>query len=544
MRKWILSLILGGMLPACGLWAQTQEPEILPDTLSASTPPPADSAHDTPPTPELDLLLPELEPVAEGETLSFDVKAQGQAPYTFRLVEGTQPGVQLDSAGHFTWTPGYDLVGRLEEEKAFPLLFEVRNANDEKVVKKAEIVVKHTNRSPVAGELKPFYVQYNTQNTYQIEAGTVYDEDEDPIVFVPIPTKMPEGMKLSAQGEVSWRPSITQFNALKREPIEMEFYVEDQPAKARTQGTLKLAATQMDLPPSISVAPKSTRVSSKEDVTINLKFYLSDPNGDDDIQAFDFVTNQPNFPKDALVRNTDNQYEFIWTPNYDFVQDPLDSLTFEATFFALDKSRKREELTIEFTIQNAVNEEALDRKLYTDYRTMLVRTWEMLEQLQEVEERLKKDFRTAKRGKKNRSIANASLGAVTGVTPVIESIPDPTKKVVSTIGGTTVMTMGTLEATEVIGKSTKDLLDRLNYVIEKRNDLQARGDAFARKYALRSSRRWADFAKDRDDLRSALSLKGVVALELDAGWTTKKKATDKQLSQTFKDFAPEEWESR
>ena len=49
--------------------------------------------------------------------------------------------------------------------------------------------------------------------------------------------------------------------------------------------------------------------------------------------------------------------------------------------------------------------------------------------------------------------------------------------------------MGTLEATEVIGKSMKDLLDRYNYVLGKRSELQNKGDVFAREFALKSARR-------------------------------------------------------
>ena len=101
------------------------------------------------------------------------------------------------------------------------------------------------------------------------------------------------------------------------------------------------------------------------------------------------------------------------------------------------------------------------------------------------------------------------------------------------------MTIGTLEATEVIGRSTKDLVERLNYIIEKRNELQTKGDVYARKYALKSARRKPEFNKDNDDFVAALNLKGLVALELDSGWKNKVKATDENIAKTFKDFNPE-----
>jgi hypothetical protein len=376
-------------------------------------------------------------------------------------------------------------------------------------------------------------------NTYNIDIHTVKDEDNDPLVFIPIADVMPEGAKLSSQGEFSWKPSLTQFNQLKNKPVTVEFYVEDQPAKTRVRGKFKIEPTQMDLPPEISIVPKTTNLKYKEDATVNLTFYLSDPNGDSDIHTFSFVSDNPAVPKSALVQNTPNNYEFIWTPGYEFVKDPFDSLTFNINFFVLDKSQKRDEKKVTVTIYNAINETAKDRQFYTEYRTSLVRAWDLLEQLKETEKDLKKKFNRAKKGRKGRSIANASLGAVTGVSPVVLQKDPATQKAVSTIGGTTVMTVGTLEATEVIGKSMKDLLDRLNYVMEKRNEIQTKGDIFARKFSLKSARRKPEFIRDMDEFVASMNLKGLVALELDAGWENKNKATDSQISKTFKDYTPE-----
>ena len=98
--------------------------------------------------------------------------------------------------------------------------------------------------------------------------------------------------------------------------------------------------------------------------------------------------------------------------------------------------------------------------------------------------------------------------------------------------------MGTLEATEVIGKSMKDLLERYNYVLGKKTEIQNKGDVFAREFALKASRRGGDFVKRLDDFRAIMSLSGLVALELDANWQNKKEATDKAIKRTFKDFTP------
>jgi len=477
--------------------------------------------------------------VKEGQKLEFAVKTTGgnNSKTVYSLIQGRVEGIQFDSLGNFSWTPDYDFVDRLSNSRPVQLIFEARNSQNERVNQAIELKVEHVNRPPVIGELKPFYVRYNTLNTYTIESSVIKDEDGDPVVIVPIVDAMPEGAKLTAQGEFTWKPSYTQFNRLGNNPIALEFYVEDQPAKARTKGHFKIEITRQDLPPSILMIPSQSKFQFKEDATVNLKFQLVDPNGDNDIASFSFIAGNTKIPAGTLVKNTPSQYEFIWKPGYDFVKDPLDSLSFNMTFYVLDKSNKRDERTVSFTILNAVNEDEKDQKLYTEYRSTMVRGWDLMEQLKAAEKDLKKKYNRARKGKKGRSITNASLGAVTGIAPVVVELPETTKKI-SVVGGTVVMTIGTLEATEVIGRSTKDIIERLNYIIEKRNELQTKGDIFARKYALKSSRRRPEFIKDIDDFVTVLNLKGVVALELDANWQNKAKATNDNIAKTFKDFNP------
>ena len=484
--------------------------------------------------------------VAEGQTIDVLIRAGGSKAdsVTYAIKQGQMEGMTLDSTGHFRWTPGFDIADRINTTKNIPLIFEIRNKQGETATQSVDIKVQHVNRPPIIGDLRPFYVRNKTQNVYKIDAAAVRDEDNDPVVFIPIADQMPEGSKLTAQGELTWHLSLNQFNQLRANKGQyIEFWVEDQPAKSRTKGRLKVEVTQMDVPPEITLIPEEPRVKIKENVTVNLKFYLGDPNGDDDITTFDFLSESQDVPKSALRKNTETNYEFIWKPGYDFVKDPYDSLAFQIVFFALDKGQNRAERKINFTIYNAVNEDEKDRYYYAQYRQALVTAWNLLEQLGEKEEELKRSYRRAKKGKRNRSVANASLGAVTGVTPAVIANNKSTTvqtnlRYVSAVGGTAVLTMGTLEATEVIGKSMKDLLDRFNYVMSKKSELQNKGDVFAREFALKATRRNQDFVRKIDDFRAALSLSGLVALELDAAWKNKSEANDKALKQMFKDFTP------
>lgn len=482
----------------------------------------------------------------EGREINFHLQVRGGKSDSIRysITSGWRKDMKFDSTGHFVWTPTYEMADRINTVKLWPIVFEAVNLAGETVSQQVAFKIMHVNRAPEIDELKPFYVQYKTQNTYQIDMNSVRDADGDPVVFIPVLDGMPEGMRMTAAGEIIWDPSTTQFNLLKKGPRYIEFFVEDQPSKVRTKGRLKLEVTQMDLEPDFKIVPQNQLVRSKENNRINLKFTLSDPNGDDDIATFDFVSENKNVPQSALVKNAPTSYEFIWEPGYEFVKDPFDSLAFNITFYVLDKAQNKKERTLRFLIENTVNEAERDAYVYGLYRGGLVNAWGLLEQMKEKEGELKRAYGRAKKGKRSRSLINASLGATTGLAPVIAKTNQDTRGYITTLGGTTVATLGTLEATEVIGKSTNGLLDRFNYVMQKKNELQNKGDVFAREYAQKSSRRSPDFIRKLDEFKALMNLSGLVALELDANWENKKaagydeKKVDAAIKKAFKDFMP------
>jgi hypothetical protein len=483
---------------------------------------------------------PEWNILQEGKEINFHLQIKGGKSDSVRYnaVSGLIKEMKFDSLGHFVWTPSFDIADRINTTKNFPVLFEAQTAAGENVSREVVFKVNHVNRPPQIDELQPFYVQYKTQNVYKVDMGSVRDQDGDPIIFVPILEEMPEGMKLTAAGEITWEPSISQFNILKKGARYMEFYVEDQPSKARTKGRLKLDVTQMDLAPDFTIIPQNTIIRSPENNRINLRFTLSDPNGEDDISTFNFISENRKVPQAALVKNSPTSYEFIWEPGFDFVKDPFDTLAFNITFYVLDKAQNKKEKTVRFVIKNTIDESVRDNFVYNLYRGALVNAWGLLEQMTEKEGELKRAYSRAKKGKRSRSLVNASLGATTGLAPVIAKTNQNTRGYITTIGGTTVATVGTLEATEVIGKSVNGLLDRFNYVMQKKNELQNKGDVFAREYSQKSARRQPDFIRKLDEFKSLMNLSGLVALELDANWESKKEATDNAVKKVFKDFVP------
>jgi hypothetical protein len=478
--------------------------------------------------------------IQENELLSFKVKAvtaDVSLRYSVEGVEGL--GINFDSLGNFHWKPAFDLVDRITKSKDYSVIFQA-TANDGKRIRKSiTFTVNHVNRPPVVEELPTFYVRQSTQNNYQFSSDYVYDPDGDPLVFKPILSKMPEGSSLNSQGQITWNASRSQFNSLKNNPIIIEFVVQDQPDKAETTGKLKIAQTQQDLPPEILIVPGDTAFTIKEDETINLKIYISDPNGDDNVRNASFISSDKRVPQNNLKENTQLQYEFTWTPGYDFVSEVQKSSTIDVVFFALDKTNNRAERRIKIKINDAENLIEKDAHQFHKYRNNLIDAMLLIQELDDNQKKLNHDYKKAKRGKKQRSIVNATFGATSGFSPLI--FQPNQAKIVGGVGGTTVLTLGTLEAAEVIGKSRQDILDKLKTGIEIRNRIQSAGDEFARRFALKSARRSPDFEKEIDKLRTIMNDQKLVLLELDAEdkGARKAKITGKDLKKVFLDFSEE-----
>ena len=475
----------------------------------------------------------------EGQEVSFTVKASTNTPVSIYLLDADRHlNIQFDTLGHFSWTPSFDLVDRVSKTKEFSVKFEALLENGQRLSMPFAFTVMHVNRPPIVEELPTLYVKQSSLNSYQLPVDYAYDPDGDPLVFKAIPENMPEGSSLSSSGLFLWKPSKSQFYSLKASPLTVEFVAQDQPEKTEVVGKIRIQQTQQDLPPEILIVPGDTSITIPEDATLNLKLYFSDPNGDDNVRSVGFISSDSRIPQKCLTQNTLLQHEFTWTPGYDFVEEVQKNLTSEVTFFALDKENNKIQKKLTIKVLDAENMVLKDEQQYQKYRSNLLAATLLLNQLDENQKKLNNDYKKAKKGKKHRSILNASLGAATGLSPI--TLATDKAKVVSGIGGTTVLTLGTLEATEVIGKSKDDILNKIKININLRNKIQSIGDEFARRYALKSSRRSAEFDKDISKVRASLNDQELVLLELDAyNRNNTVKIGNKEIKKAFADFNEE-----
>lgn len=477
--------------------------------------------------------------VKEGQNISFQVTANDSIRPKYSLDGINGYGIQFDTLGNFSWTPSYDLVDRLEKQKEINLIFQAEWKDGRKIRTPVNVTVLHQNRPPEVDELPVFYVKQSSASRYQISLDYVHDHDGDPLVFKAIPSQMPEGATLTPSGLLTWTPSRNQFISLKTTPMTIEFIVQDQPEKAEAIGKIRVAQTQMDLPPELFLVPGDSLFTIKEDERVNCKIYVTDPNGDENISSVNFLSSDLRIPKTSLIENSPVQFEFTWSPGYSFVAEEEKSKTIEVVFYAIDKSNNKAQRKVKVKVLDSENLEEKDKLTYQKYRASLVQAKVLIDQLEENHKTLNKAYKQAKKGKKNRSIFNAGLGATTGLAPI--TLPTESAKVVGAVGGTTVLTLGTLEATEVVGKSKNDILDKIKINVEIRNQLQIEGDNFARKYALKSARREKakEFEDDREKLLPIINNQKLVLLELDASRSAYPNLSNKDIRKTFTDFAEE-----
>jgi hypothetical protein len=181
--------------------------------------------------------------------------------------------------------------------------------------------------------------------------------------------------------------------------------------------------------------------------------------------------------------------------------------------------------------QDTVNVEEKDKLLYQKYFNTLAASKNLIDMLDENNEKLEHIYKKARKGKKSRTIVTASLGGISGLSPLI--LDTNPSKTVTMVGGTSVLVINSLEAGQVIGRSANDYQNKIKSNRDLRTQLQLKGNYFARKYALKSQRRNLDFETDRDDLVRLLNT-DITSLEMPAVVQSIPKG--KEIKKTFSDF--------
>ncbi|MDH5396643.1 MAG: hypothetical protein OEX02_00745 [Cyclobacteriaceae bacterium] len=484
--------------------------------------------------------------IREGDSVQFKISAETTMDnlegIKFYFEEGEESEIEFDSLGNFSWTVPYTLVDRFQQTIDKHVFFMAEDQSGNIVSQKVILTIFHKNQKPIIGSLSPFYVLSGANNTYQITSDFVSDPDDDPIVFITTPTELPQGMEFTSGGKITWNPSRKQFTDLRTNGIKVPFYVEDQPAKQQTRGFLQVNASNQDMPPEVIIIPGDSVITVAENSRIHLVFHLSDPNGDEDLNKFNFYSDHPGVSEKQLVKNTETQYEFLWTPGFQFVNDPEPFLEVQLRFVAIDNTSRTTTKTLKIKVVDTEDLSIKDRDNYISYREILTNALNLTDQLSENQKELDKELKQAKKGKRNRTLINASLGLVTGLSPVIAGTNDDAQKTISVIGGTSTATLGTLEAKNILGKSVDGINDKIKLNAELYNQFISEGTGFARRYNTKAQRRNTNFSYDLEKFKNILNTSKLATLQLDAGWENKKKVNSRRLKSAFADFDASEVE--
>jgi hypothetical protein len=187
----------------------------------------------------------------EGRALSFKVRTTAPEDLRyFSLENADKLPIQFDSTLEIlTWKPSYDLVNRVEQKKDFFDNFPGPVEGWQTCRKAVTFTVNHVNRAPL---LKRFRFSMSSNHPaivtrYPYEY--VSDPDGDPFVFKIIQTQMPEGSNLSSQGQFTWAPSRSQFNALKNNPQQLSLLFRINPTRLKQKAKFELRKHNLILPP-------------------------------------------------------------------------------------------------------------------------------------------------------------------------------------------------------------------------------------------------------------------------------------------------------
>lgn len=97
------------------------------------------------------------------------------------------------------------------------------------------------------------------------------------------------------------------------------------------------------------------------------------------------------------------------------------------------------------------------------------------------------------------------------------------------------LTLNSLEAGQVIGKNSQEYSNQIKTNRDLRNQLQLKGNYFARKYALRANRRGQEFELDRDDLARLINSDAVASLKMPAD--VQKVPSGAEIQKVFADYS-------
>lgn len=258
-----------------------------------------------------------------------------------------------------------------------------------------------------------WFTNFRQVITYQFPAKGFYRDQEGHEVAFRLLTKDYAGLRLTPEGLFTAQLSLAEYRKLPL-TVDYEIFETNSAENLTTKGQIILQKTKNDLPPSISISPKTLRYAIEETDSMAIKIAVTDPN--DDLREFEVYSSVQygKFnPAHFLTKTAENIYCFKWQPGYDFVQlrNPQEEpkRAFQLVFEAKDEADSTTKVAIDIEVFDKIDWNIADKVRQQEFDQVVWSATEALIRLEQTFQTMDKDIRKMYKNKKLRASLSTSL---------------------------------------------------------------------------------------------------------------------------------------
>jgi hypothetical protein len=322
----------------------------------------------------------------------------------------------LDSAkGVFSWKPSFQLVKKDETPKPVNFTIKVFVRLDSATILSDSTTltfeVANANRPPIITEDTTIvWVDLPNKNkTLTLPKIYFYDEDGDDIFFR-LTSKRHAGISLSTDGVLNYQFSMAEYRQL---PLLVLYEVADMQRNA-TQAKFLFQRSNIDVPPLMSISPRTLNYQIDEGDTIRIAIDVFDPNNDlCSVDAYAEPRISKFMPERFLRKISEEQYRFEWSPNNDFVETIEGKRNFDLYFAAKDQTDSTSRTKVSIEVKDRINWQEEDAVREKDYRYIVQNATETILRMEGKVAADRKAFYKFLHKKKTKEILSNALSTLT-----------------------------------------------------------------------------------------------------------------------------------
>ena len=283
-------------------------------------------------------------------------------------------------------------------------------------VQAAHIAVPPANHPPQLLHKEPeilWFTHFRQVIAYQFPAKGFYRDQEGHEVAFRLLTKDHAGLRLTPEGLFTAQLSLAEYRKLPL-TVEYEIFETNSAENLTAKGQIILQKTKNDLPPIISIWPKTLRYAIEETDSVAIKIAVTDPN--DDLREFEVYSSVQygRFnPAHFLTKTAVNTYWFRWQPGYDFVQlrnaQEEPKRAFQLVLEAKDEADSTTRVAIEIEVFDKIDWNIADKVRQQEFELVVWSATEALIRLEKTFQTMDKDIKKMYKNKKLRASLGASL---------------------------------------------------------------------------------------------------------------------------------------